>query len=87
MLEDSSFIYYLRAFLSLILIIIILFFISKFLERRKKIYLQDKNIEDIKILPLDNDTKLIILKYKNRDYLILKNKNFIKLIDKIKQED
>lgn len=87
MLEDNTYVYYIRAFLSIILITVVLFLLLKVLERKKRLFLQDKNIKDIKIVPIDRDTKLIILKYKDKDYLMLKSKNFVKVIDKTKNDE
>ncbi len=59
---------YLKSFFVLLALILLLFVVNKYLERRK--ILLSSGIEELKVIPVGSGEKLVIFTYKDEEYVI-----------------
>ncbi len=59
---------YLKSFFVLLALMLLLFVVNKYLERRK--ILLSSGIEELKVIPVGSGEKLVIFTYKDEEYVI-----------------
>ncbi len=72
---------------SFIVVIFLAFFFTKYLARKSSSLNKSKNTKIIEIIPLGNNTRIIIVEIFSTIYIIYDNNSNLLLLDKLRKED
>ena len=76
--------FYLKSLFVLLALVLTLFLANKYLERKR--LLSTSGVENLKVIPLGSNEKLIVLNYKGEEYLIFSTSHSALLLRSEKKE-